>query len=296
MSEIWSRVYKGPLFWLLPLILVLGIFYLYPLFSIFRLSFTNTNLTVSSYQYTLKSYLDIFTSRDFRYVLFRTTFIFVIVGIGLQLILGFTIALVLNKHLLGSTTVRTIVLSAWVLPGVVIGIVWRILLDESNSGILTYFFSEVLGTGAPAFLSRPNLALASVIMADTWRGTAFSMILQYAGLQRIPTQLYEAAKIDGASSWQQLLFITLPQLRPVLFINIVLITIYGFNTFDMLMALTGGGPGLSTEVLSLHIYRVIFQFSRLGRGAAAAVVMLAINGIMTLVYFIVLRAETEVDV
>ena len=229
-------------------------------------------------------------------MLFRTTFIFVIVGIGLQLILGFTIALVLNKRLLGSTIVRTIVLSAWVIPGVVIGIVWRILLDESSSGILTYFFSEVLGTGTPAFLSSPNLALASVIMADTWRGTAFSMILQYAGLQRIPTQLYEAAKIDGASGWQQLLFITLPQLRPILFVNIVLITIYGFNTFDMLMALTGGGPGLSTEVLSLHIYRVIFQFSRLGRGAAAAVVMLAINGIMTLVYFTILRAEAEVEV
>lgn len=295
MKKIWVKIYQSPLPWLLPIILVLGVFYLYPLFSVFRFSFTNADLFLSKYHYTLDSYRTLLTSGDFHYVLFRTTTIFVFVGIILQLILGFAIALAINTGLRGSVVVRTIVLSAWVIPGVVIGIVWRILLDESNTGILTYFLSQVLGINAPPFLSSPSWALISVIVADTWRGTAFSMILLYGGLQGIPEQLYEAAKIDGASGLQQILYITLPQLKPMIFIDTVLITIYGFNTFDMIMALTGGGPGLATEVLSLYIYSTIFNFGQLGKGAAAAVIMLSINVVMTLVYFMALKTESEVE-
>ena len=110
-----------------------------------------------------------------------------------------------------------------------------------------------------AWLSDPNLALMSIVIANVWRGTAFSMILQYAGLQSIPDELYEAAEVDGAGALQSFWYITIPQLRPILMINIILITISTLNTFDMILPLTGGGPGQATEVLALHTYNVIFR-------------------------------------
>ena len=131
----------------------------------------------------------------------------------------------------------------------------------------------------------------SVILANVWRGTAFSMILQYAGLQSIPDELYEAAEVDGANALQTFWYITIPQLRPILMINIILITIQTLNTFDMILVLTGGGPGRATEVLSLRTYNVIFREFSLSEGAVLAVIMLAIAMVLTLAYRRLLRSE-----
>ena len=117
------------------------------------------------------------------------------------------------------------------------------------------------------------------------------MILQYAGLQSIPDELYEAAEVDGANALQSFWHITIPQLRPILMINIILITIQTLNTFDMILPLTGGGPGQATEVLSLHAYNVIFHEFSLSEGAVLAVIMLAIAMVLTLAYRRLLRSE-----
>jgi multiple sugar transport system permease protein len=131
----------------------------------------------------------------------------------------------------------------------------------------------------------------SIVIANVWRGTAFSMILQYAGLQSIPDELYEAAEVDGAGALQSFWYITIPQLRPILMVNIILITISTLNTFDMILPLTGGGPGQATEVLSLHTYNVIFREYSLAGGAVLAVIMLAISLTLTLAYRRLLRSE-----
>jgi multiple sugar transport system permease protein len=131
----------------------------------------------------------------------------------------------------------------------------------------------------------------SIIIANVWRGTAFSMILQYAGLQSIPDEIYEAAEVDGASTLQSFWYITIPQLRPILMINIILITISTLNTFDMILPLTGGGPGQATEVLALHTYNVIFREYSLAGGAVLAVIMLFISLGLTLAYRRLLRSE-----
>jgi multiple sugar transport system permease protein len=117
------------------------------------------------------------------------------------------------------------------------------------------------------------------------------MILQYAGLQSIPDELYEAAEVDGANALQSFWHITIPQLRPILMINIILITIQTLNTFDMILPLTGGGPGQATEVLSLRAYNVIFREFSLSEGAVLAVIMLAIAMVLTLAYRRLLRSE-----
>jgi multiple sugar transport system permease protein len=185
---------------------------------------------------------------------------------------------------------RSIILSAWVMPGVVIGIVWAIIFNEASYGLANLVLSPI-GLGGLAWLSDPNLALMSIIIANVWRGTAFSMILQYAGLQSIPDELYEAAEVDGANALQTFWNITIPQLRPMLMINIILITIQTLNSFDMVLALTGGGPGQATEVLALHTYNVIFREYSLAGGAVLAVIMLLISLALTLGYRRLLRSE-----
>jgi multiple sugar transport system permease protein len=151
-----------------------------------------------------------------------------------------------------------------------------------------------VGLGPVPFLSDPEIALASVTIANIWRGTAFSMILVYAGLQTIPGDVLEAAKIDGANAFQRVTRVILPLLAPILFINLVIVSIETFNTFDMVLALTGGGPGRSTEVIALSIYNQIFAQFDLGQGAATAMLLLVVSVIMTIMYIRILQREEEV--
>jgi multiple sugar transport system permease protein len=275
--------------------LFLGLFYLYPLADVIRLSFTNTSLIRETYEYTLSGYERILIDPRIIHSI-RITVIFTFSNVIFQLFFGLTIALILQsgnqRRLPGTTVVRTVVLAAWIIPGVIVGILWRTMLTSSNYGVINYFIRSLGGESVP-FLIDPNYALISVIGVNIWYGTAFSMLLQYAGLQRIPQELYEAARVDGASTWQSFRYVTLPQLRPILFINLVLITIYTFNTFDMILALTSGGPARMTEVVTINAHTQVFQFFHLGRGASLAVLLLMINLIMTTLYFRAIRFEEE---
>ena len=129
----------------------------------------------------------------------------------------------------------------------------------------------------PIFLSAPVPALVWVTIANIWRGTAFSMIMQYAGMKTVPAELYEAATVDGAGALQKFRYVTLPSLRGILLINMVLITIATLNTFDMVLPLTGGGPGRATEVMALYIYHLVFSEFQFGRGAAVAVLLMTVG-------------------
>jgi len=283
------------LLWLLPMIVVLGLFYLYPLLDVIRLSFTDASLIREDYSYTFQSYRRLLLDPRTRHSL-RITVIFALSNVVFQLIFGLMIALVFHtgeqRRIWGTTFTRTVVLAAWIIPGVITGILWRTLLTSANYGIVNYFIRSLGGKTIP-FLIDPNYALLSLIIVNIWHGTAFSMLLQYAGLQRIPQELYEAARVDGAGAFQAFRYITLPQLRPVLFINLVLISIYTFNAFDMILALTGGGPARMTEVLTINTHTQVFQFFQLGRGAGMAVLLLLINLIMTLIYFRSIQFEGD---
>jgi multiple sugar transport system permease protein len=282
-----------PTLWLAPLLAVVTLFYLYPAFEVLRYSVTDASLLKANYHYTLNTFAHVL-SDPVLYTVIKTTAIFVLASIVLQLILGLVIALAVNRaskrRLPGRVFIRSLVLSAWVMPGVVIGIVWSIVLNDADYGLANLLLGAV-GLGSVPWLSTPSTALMSVILANVWRGTAFSMILQYAGLQSIPDELYEAAEVDGAGKLQSFFYITVPQLRPILMINIILITISTLNTFDMILPLTGGGPGQATEVLSLRTYNVIFQNYSLSGGAVLAVIMLLISLALTLAYRRLLRSE-----
>jgi multiple sugar transport system permease protein len=282
-----------PFLWLAPLLLLLATLYLYPLIDVIRLSLTDATDAAMPTHYTFASYRSALGSSEFL-AMMRVTGIFVTASVAGQLVFGMLIAALVcegeRRRLPGGAVVRAIVLVGWVLPGVVIGIIWKLLLDESGAGIMAYAAS-LLGSRNPTFLSAPLPALIWVTVANIWRGTALSMIIQYAGMKTVPPELYEAATVDGAGSLQKFRYITLPSLRSILLINLVLITIATLNTFDMVLPLTGGGPGRATEVIALYIYHLVFSEFQFGRGAAVAVVLMAIGLALSACYARMLQRE-----
>ena len=269
----------GAAIWTMPAIALVALILLYPMFDLLRLSFTDSTVAATTYSYTSASYRELLGDASF-YGMAGVTVIFVAASVALQLTIGFALAWLIDagrrRGAAGTLVARISVVSAWVIPGVLVGVLWKILLIENRSGLINYYLSRI-GLGPLPLISSPTLALISVIAANVWRGCAFSMILQYAGLQRVPRELHEAADLEGVSAWQRLRWLLLPQLAPVIVLNLVLITIASFNTFDLIIPLTGGGPARRTEVISLFMYRLGFFDLDAGRAAAVAVVMLCVN-------------------
>jgi len=285
-----GRVIDNPVPWLLPTLTALALFQLYPLIEAVRLSLTNEVLTTTGTEFVgLENYVDLVTSIGFRKMVVVTA-VFAVSSIVLHTVAGLILALAIDygvrRGLRGHLTTRVSVLLAWIVPGIIIGLIWKVMLVESQLGAINYLLGTV-GIGPVLFRSNPTLALVSTIVAGTWRGTAFAMIMIYGGLQRIPQRLYEAARVDGAGRRARFRHVTIPQLKPVLFVTIVLVSIYALNTFDLIFALTNGGPGRATEVFALFMYRKAFTDYALGEGAAVAVVLLGVNLLLTVVYLYV---------
>jgi len=280
---------QAPRSYLVPLFAVCLAVFLFPIAEIVRLSFSDADLLRPTYSYTLKTYAATVGSPGFARMM-AVTAVFVIFSVFFQIALGFVIAFYVDagqkRGWRGTLVVRTVVLVSWAIPGVIIGVIWKMLYSEIDSGVLTYIVKALnpAGKGIP-FLSSPGYALAAAIIANIWRGTAYSMILLYAGLQTFPQDIIEAAIIDRAGFFARLWHIILPVLAPMILITAILVTVQTFNTFDMVMALTGGGPGTSTEVIALNIYKSIFHEFNLSRGAAVSVILLVINIVMTVGYF-----------
>ncbi|CAN5659544.1 hypothetical protein BH24ACI5_BH24ACI5_25690 [soil metagenome] len=269
----------APRAWIAPAAALTGVFVLYPIFELIRLSFTRATTGQRGAGYTLQSFTQLIGDPNFGSMMV-VTLIFVVASVVLQLGIGFGMAYLMDaarrRRVPGGLLARIAVVSAWVVPGVLVGVLWKILLMENRAGLVNYWLTSI-GLGPLPLLSSGALAIVSVIAANTWRGCAFSMVLQYAGLQRIPRELHEAADLEGASMRQRLRVIVLPAVAPVIALNAVLITLYTFNTFDLILPLTGGGPARQTEVASLFMYRLAFYDLDAGMAAAAAVVMLLLN-------------------
>lgn len=289
------RIAEQPLLWLAPLALLLVVSYVYPAIDVVRFSFTDASLLNPQYQYGFASYGTVAANPDLPGVI-RTTFIFVVFSVILQLLFGLLIALALyrgvKRRLWGVGIVRIVILSSWIVPGIAGGIIWQLMFNEASYGFLNGVLREA-GIPAVAWLSNPNMAIWSAVIANVWRGTAFSMILLYAGLLVIPQSLYEAASVDGATALKQFWYVTLPQLRPIFLVNTILISIFTLNSFDLILSLTGGGPGRATEVLSLYAYNTVFRNFDLSNGAVLAVLMLLISLIFTALYIRLLPKESS---
>jgi multiple sugar transport system permease protein len=229
----------------------------------------------------LDNYVDVITS-DQTHKRLVTTLIFVVGAVGLQTVLGFTIAYLISRRMRGRGVLTTLFLIPMMLSPVVVGLFWKFMLDV-QFGVLNSF-SDSLGLGRAEWLTNQRLALFSLIIVDTWQWTPFIMLIALAGLTAVPNFLYEAAEIDRASEWFKFRRITLPLVWPLLLIAIMFRAIEAFRLFDLVYILTGGGPGGTTETISFQVYKIAFFGFDTGRASAYGVLIVIVVTIAAQLY------------
>lgn len=268
-----------PVPWLVPAVALLAVFYAVPMLDVARLAFSDATLTRAASGYSTDGVTQMLTNPALGGILWRTALFTGASVVALQLA-GLSIALTMvrgeRRGLRGMTALRTLVLAAWVVPGIANGLIWSLLFSEAPYGGLNSLIGMV-GIGPVAWLSDPQMAMVSAVIANVWQGTAFSMIVFYAALRAIDPILYEAAEIDGARPVQALRHITLPLLRGAILVNTILVGVQTLNTFDAILALTGGGPGRATEVLALFTFNTVFYNRDLAGGSVLALLLLALG-------------------
>jgi multiple sugar transport system permease protein len=264
-----------------PAVFLLALFYVGPALWALASSLTNralVGLDAANPRFVgLDNYIRLFGDPDFgRVILNSVVFVIGSAIIG-QFVLGLLLALLLDhaqrRGFLATSLVYASVLLAWVNPAIIAGFLWVAMFDFYNGSLNAGL--HVIGVPPVNWLGQgPMLA---IIIANTWRGTAFVMLIFLGALRTIPTDIYEAARVDGAGPFRRFWDHTLPLLRPIAALTLLSVTIATFGTFILIQALTNGGPALQTEVIALYAYHEAFQNHAVGYGSTIAVVMLALN-------------------
>lgn len=261
-----QEAYQGYLL-VLPIIALFAALVVYPFFNAIWLSVTDKVIGVDGKFVGLANYRYLLRWPDFERMFFNTWFI-AFVGVALKFVMGMSSALLLNVQFRGRMLLRGIFMLPWALPTFVATLTWRWLLDSRSGVVNTILQRTGLIEERLSFLGHPQIALWAVIALVVWKGFPFFTISYLAGMQGIPTEQYEAARVDGATSWQQFLYITLPSLRHVIMITCLLSLIWTSNTFEMVYLLTGGGPSNRTQVFTVMAYKLGIENARIGEAAA----------------------------
>jgi len=219
----------------------------------------------------------------------RNTLVFAGVAVSIEIALGLTLALALGAVRRGKDFYTTAFMLPILLPGIVIGAIWALMYNP-DFGIIDASLGA-LGLPARDWLGNPDTALGAIVAVDVWHWTPFCFLLLYAAVESLPADVFEAARIDGASAWQRCRFIALPLLAPAIMVVLAFRAIIAFKVFDEVYLLTSGGPGTSTEVVSLTIYRRFFVEDRAGSGAAMSIVAFLVLGAVTLAVMGVIRKK-----
>lgn len=261
----------------------LGLFVIFtyaPMLGNVLLSFQEYDLIRSSGTWVgLRNFETVFSSSQTSRILINT-FIFTVASVGGVLSLGLFGGLLLNQPLRGRNAARSILFSPFIISGAAIAIVWIYIFDP-RFGLL-YTILKSVGLASPNWLGDPNWALPAIIIVYIWRNLGYATVIYIAGLQAIPTDLYEAARVDGAGLWARMRHITLPGLAPVVFFLIVTSILSSFQAFDLINVMTGGGPVNATNTLIYHLYEMAFINLSVGRAAVIALALFALMLIVTL--------------
>jgi multiple sugar transport system permease protein len=292
-SAFWERAY--PYLSILPAFLVIALFTIYPILYAVRISFYQYLLTrPKSHPFIgLKNFQEVINSYYFRNSLTITTIYTIAAVIGV-IIFGLGVALLLNSKIRLANFLKIFILLPWAIPAVVGGLLWKWILN-SDFGILNgILYSFGLIKDYIPFLANPTLAKISIILAHIWKEGPLVSIFFLSGLQLIPDELYEAARIDGGGGWRIFRMITLPLLKPIFLVVVVYETMTAILTFDVIYVLTGGGPGDSTALISWFAYAEIFKSLNLGHGIALAIIIALITLVLIFLYLRVLKSEDTV--
>jgi multiple sugar transport system permease protein len=271
-----TRRQLEPVFYIAPAFLVLIIILIYPLGFSFWLTFhqwTMRDFRSGVPFIGLENYITLFSNEDFLNSL-RVTFTFVTCAVGIEFLLGMGLALLLNHDLKGRGIIRSMILLPMMCTNVVIGLTWRLLFNY-QFGIINFYLTQ-LHLEPVQWLSLPSLGMVSIIIVDVWNTTSFVALMLLAGLQSLPEEPFEAARIDGASGLQSFWYITLPLLRQTILVALLWRVIDTFRIFDVVWLLTAGGPAHATETVSIYVYNYGFRSFNLGYASAASYIMIFI--------------------
>ena len=266
----------------LPAIILLSFVTFYPLAYVFYLSFHRRLLIFGISRFIgFDNYAFLLGDGRF-WNAFGNTVYFTAVSVSLELLIGLGLAVLLNRQFRFKGAVRAVVLIPWAIPTVVSARMWEWIYN-TDFGVLNYLLGMKI-----KWLGSPFWALHAAIFMDVWKTTPFVTVLLMAGLQVIPRELYQAAKVDGAGNWAVFRKITLPLLKPVILIALIFRTLDAFRVFDAVYVLTGGGPANTTETLSIYAYKVLFQTLQFGYGSTLSVIVFLCTGFMSIFYMRVL--------
>jgi multiple sugar transport system permease protein len=276
-----------------PALTVLLVTTTFPLAYLFWKSFRSVNLAMPFMNgfVGLANYTAMLHDDEFWHALALTA-VYTMSTVALQVVIGLGLALLVMQIPRGQWLFRIVAILPIVLAPVVVGLFWRTLLLAPNFGIVD-FVTKALGFGAVNWLGSPTPALASVIIIHTWQWTPFAFLVLLAGLASLPPEVYEAARIDRASALQRFIHITLPLIRPVIVIVVIMRAMIALSAFAAIFAATGGGPGTATEILNLYAYRTSFVKLDFGYGSALAVALLVITLLVSSVLFVMRTARVR---
>ena len=286
------RVSGITLLLLAPALVLLLVFFLAPLVDAVYLSFTNGELEgvhARVYQFIgLSNYVRLFSDSFLANSLLQTVIFVGASAIVGQSVLGLLLALLMeNAWTWLRASVGAIVITAWVIPEIAAAVIWTAFSQSGGT------LDVLLGSAQAQTNWLVAAPMLIVCVANLWRNVALSMLLFAAGLRNISHEIKEAAMLDGASTWQRLVGVILPIMRPIIVTNFILVTISNLSDFTLIYALTHGGPGNATQTLPLYIYEQAFSYYELGYGTAVAMLLIAIGAVASLVYVRLLRSEVQ---
>ena len=284
----------GPYLWVLPALLLYGVFKLAPLFGGFYLALLRWDGIEEARFVGLANFGRMFGDAKLVNALWHNVQYAVGTVTG-KIALSLFLAVLLNQALRGRGFYRTALFMPVVMSFVVVGILWSWIFNNDFGLINNILRAMGLTSLTIDWLGDPRLALFSLIIVDIWKWYGFHMVIFLAGLQAIPAELYDAARVDGASAWRQFTRITLPLLGPVTVVNVTLSLMGALNVFDIPYVMTEGGPANATNVLALHIYLEAFKFNRIGYGTALSYTLLALVTVIVLVQLRIMRGASTVD-
>lgn len=279
---------------IMPALLFFLVFLIYPMVYGFLLSFTSNRSAGSALHFNgLANYIRLFTKDSYFQISLRNNLIYAALFTPGVIIVALLTALLLNANIKGKSALRTICFFPYLTSMVTVAIVWNILL--APKGPINQLLATVGVDNPPGWLLDKDWAMLSIIMVSVWKNFGYYMIILLAGMQAIPTYLYESAKIDGATRWKTFGYITLPMLSPTLFLCLVTVIISAFQEFDLVKIMTDGGPGRATNVLVLRIYQEGFVNMKMGYASAIAYTLFAIIMVITLIQFVLQKRWVNYD-
>ena len=278
-----------PYLYLLPAISILCVFLLFPFVWNIYISTHGVSITTILKEWEFvwfDNYIQVLNDPNF-HTSIKISIIFVGGSVAFQFLIGLIISSLLNQNIKGKQILIALIVIPWITSGLIAAFSFKFIFDNSF-GIINYIL-EYLGFSSIAWLSDPNMVIWSIVIANVWYGTPFTILFLTAGLLSINPAIYESAKVDGASKIKSYFYLTLPMIKSFIIIDIILITIWSINFFEIPLIMTGGNPLFASTPASLYMYRQAFEFGLLSKGSASGIILLSINIVVAIIYIIALK-------